>query len=717
MYDKVQRKWNDASSSYNVVKERHAVGFMVLARRTLGVVLILLVALPVYRVFITPEAGFVGKNTIWMSDTTYSLLWSGFLLVLIPAIVLARMVTPGSIEKRLAGVGKQLSRAHPVGFALTLAVVSGVVTLWFAIDILEGKPNLIDAMAQLLQARYLAAGKLAGPALAEGAFWHIQNTLVTPNGWVSQYPPGHVLLLAVGFQLGAVWLIGPLLVAITVFFTTLVAEKLLPDDLMVARIGAILVAASPFIFGLAAAYMNHITAAAFGTMAIYFALRARDGRNEWAILAGAALAYVFATRPMSAIVFGAVVGFGVWMQSGSRAGTTGRDWLARFGLACLGASPLIALHAVYNAHFFGGIFRFGYDLAHGETTRLGFHQDPWGNWYGLTEAIGYTSADLVALNVNLLESLIPSVALVGAFLVAARRLSAGQRIVVAWALLPVLANLFYWHHGIFMGPRMLNEVAPGWGILTAVAAAGLYRRTPETLMIGRKYSARTLIISHLLIGGIIGFIVLAPQRLLGYRHFMESSRVEAPVTPEPTLVFVHGGWTGRPAMMLAAAGMRLDSVETALRQNSTCRVHRFAIAYSSRRGGDVDSTLPVLDFNPRWTGFPPSLEVSPGNRFRIDESEEMEDFCVREIYAGRNGIIDVSPLMWQGDLPGLPPSGALYVRDMGPELNSIILRRYPERTPLVYHLPAPDADPALVPYEEGMAAIWGRDQPSDGEGR
>lgn len=677
-------------------------------RRLVGVLLVILTVIPAYRLLATPDTGLAGRVTIELSDLNSEMLWYGALIALLAAVVLALLVQPRSLNYWLRRASHLLMVPRSGAFALGLALIAGAITLWFSLHILKGKPNLIDAMSQLLHARYLAAGKLAGPVATEGAFWHIQNTVLTSRGWISQYPPGHPLLLAVGFGIGAVWAVGPLLMVATVFFSALAAERLLSHDRATARLGSIVVAFSPFLIGLAGAYMNHITAAAFGAAAVYFALRARDGHWIWALPTGAAVAYVFATRPLTGVVIGAVIAGTIWWQG---SGASIEPWRRRTilaGGATLGALPLLLLLGAYNLYFFGSPFRFGYDLALGPTAGLGFGRDPWGNQYGPLQALGYTSSDLVALSLNLLDSALPLVTVVGLYLIVARRLSTGERIIAAWALLPVVGNIFYWHHGLFMGPRMLNEAAPAWGIFAAVGAVGVARAIPEHWSLFRGgYSIRVIVIFFLFISGIAGFLLLAPQRMWGYRNFMPSTRIIVPQPDSPSLIFVHGGWTARLGMQLAASGMRLDSLEIALTQNPTCAVANFAAAYTAEQRDESHRPEDLLDFNPDPARLPPQVETSPDNFIRISIDGSLSTRCRREVEADRNGVVDVSPLIWQGDLPGLPASGALYVRDLGPAANAELIRKFPERTPMVFYTPSPDAEPELVSYEDGMAAIWG----------
>src|SRR5256714_4491386 len=176
-------------------------------------------------------------------------------------------------------------------------------------------------MVQLTQARYAAAGGLAGPVDDLYEFWHLPNSIVTSSGGISQYPPGHVVLLALGMVIGAPAAIGPILVGVTVFFTTLAADRLLPDDKAVARLGALMLALSPFLLGLAGAFMNHIAAAAFISAAVYCAVRRFDGGSfGFAILAGAAVGAVFTVRPLTAGVAALVVAFAWVLRAGGGGG-------------------------------------------------------------------------------------------------------------------------------------------------------------------------------------------------------------------------------------------------------------------------------------------------------------------------------------------------------------------------------------------------------------
>jgi hypothetical protein len=148
--------------------------------------------------------------------------------------------------------------------------------------------------------------------------------------------------------------------------------------------------------------------------------------------------------------------------------------------------------------------------------------------------------------------------------------------------------------------------------------------------------------------------------------------------------------------------MRLDSVETAIRQNSTCAVHEYA---SAREAG---SALPALDLSPRAFPLPQAVTISEGNRIRVLPGEKLSGECARQAAADRLGTLDVTPLLWRGDLPGLAGEGTMFVRDLGPEMNLSMIAAHPERQPYVLMVTGADRGPELTTYAAGMDRLWGQ---------
>jgi hypothetical protein len=80
---------------------------------------------------------------------------------------------------------------------------------------------------------------------------------------------------------------------------------------------------------------------------------------------------------------------------------------------------------------------------------------------------------------------------------------------------------------------------------------------------------------------------------------------------------------------------------------------------------------------------------------------------LREVASDTLGILDISSLLWQTDLPELPGHGTMIVRDMGPEANARLIARYPDRTPMFfYRSERENKGPQLVSYAEGLKRLW-----------
>jgi hypothetical protein len=685
-----------------VYRSRHSESGRV-AVRLIGALLLALSMFPVYRLLASPETGLAGSVTVSLLDVYSDFMWAGLLLMLPVALMCGLFMTPAMLDRASAALCMP-ARLRTWHYAALLGLLSFGVTLLFTLTVLDGWPNHIDSLAQMLHARFWAEGRLAGPSGADGGFRALQNSLFTGRGWVSQYPPGHVALLAVALWLGAPAALGACLVGLTVFVATLLVRRLFPDDDMLAVLAPALLAVSPFFVLLGGSFMNHVTAAAGVTLGAYALLRAWQDRAAWAFAAGAAFAWSFATRPWSTLTMVAALVLTIPFLTPER--VTRHRFVAVHSRALLGAAPVMAAFLAYNTHFFGGPLTMGYNLALGPGMRLGFHRDPWGNMYGLREALGYTSSDLITLSVNLLETPIPTVAVVGMFLLLLPRLGPAVRVLLAWALLPVVSNMLYWHHGQFMGPRMLHEAAPAWVLLFSAAAIGLIRRAPRN-PIGR-FNLRTAAAGALAAAVLLGPGYLAPQRATSYGgEWLAVTRAAVPQPNRPALVFVHGAWTGRVAMTLAAAGYRLDQIETLLRQNTTCTVHRLAALKAAGAHDAAGALYSRLDTVPRPDRLPESIEIAPGDMMRLRDGDTLTPECIREIESDRFGIIDVAPFLWQGDLPGGPARGALFVRDMGPERNAVLIARNPGRIPWLFMLTDPNGEPQLMPYDEGIRLLWG----------
>jgi hypothetical protein len=158
-------------------------------------------------------------------------------------------------------------------------------------------------------------------------------------------------------------------------------------------------------------------------------------------------------------------------------------------------------------------------------------------------------------------------------------------------------------------------------------------------------------------------------------------------------------------MRMVAHGLRLDSLEIAMRYNPTCDVDSFARWYAEDPATRSRTRPPIdLDFNPHQEI--PKLQIANGDDIRARPGVPMTPACLRQVASDTLGIVEVASLLWQADLPGSSGPGAMVVRDMGPEANAPLIARYPERVPMVFYRPTKEGPPALVPYTAGMTALW-----------
>jgi hypothetical protein len=694
-------------------------------QRWLGAALLLLVLLPIHAWTGPGDEGSPAAHLTALAQSYYTAMLLGGIGILVVSIPLGFLRAPG----RAAGIlGDRLHAAliAPSGwaFALGMGLAAGALTVLISVYAFDRAPVLLDGVVQIVHARYLAAGKLAGPVLESPEFTLFQYTVHLPTGWASQYPPGHAILLALGFLAGVPWLVGPVLAAATVALTARVAEELLPDRRVAARLGTVILAASPFFLSHAATYMNHVTAAAFGTFALWAALRGTSDRRSaygWVAAAGCAAGATFATRPLSGAVMGVVAAAALLVHGRGCVGVDrrGRRQVIRlliFAAACL--LPVAGV-LVYNQILFGGATRFGYLVAEGPGHGLGFHTDPWGNPYGPLDALVQTSRYLLALGMDLFPAPLSLTALIGIFLVWRPAHSGGMRLILLWAALPLVAQAFYWHQDLFIGPRLLNEFAPAWAILSAVAAVELLRGTRQARPTERRRFDRHAALScALALSAILAAAWMTPRRVAHYaQQWGAHARTPVPAVAEPALIFVHEAWSERLGARLAAWGLRADSIRAVLRHNTSCEVHNAldamesGVSATAEAGPDPVGATEARPWDRLRFRAEPALGIREaairgGTTVRTRPGEQPGAECLRQAHADRYGTVPLPELLWRGDLPGLETGGIRFVRDLGPELNRKMLRLESRRRPWVYARTSVDADPVLLSYDEAMERLW-----------
>ena len=693
------------------------------SRQALGAILIVFAFVPFYRLMDTSiDAPHRGVSIDVGQVIPQLALW-GTIVTLLLAWLFARIIPGRAIREMGRAFGTWLSKPSATTYAVTLAGISFGLSVLAGHFLYQGFFTNVDEIASAIHARYLANGLLAGPIAEAPEAWLIPNTLIVSEGWVSHFPPGHLVAMAALIRVGIPMLLGPIFAGLLAGLLALSLPKLLPGHPGPARVAALLVALAPFTFFMGGGSMSHISAGAFGAAVLYSALRARDGSAWWGVAAGAAVGLMVSDRPLIGLVVGTVFTLGLW---GPPAFTDRRHaWFLRRAAATLvGGAPFAVFLGWFNQRLYGSPFTMGYLTAFGDRHRLGLHMDPWGFPYGVREAVAFTSSDVLSFGIQLLETPFPVTALIGLYLLLAPRLPKGIGVLAAWAFLPVVANAYYWFHDV----RMLFEAAPAWitlGVIAALELAGglgsnvdgpgTTEAAPDRGHPDQEHSrdwrswTADMTTWTIVVGMVSALVWGAPTRWRSYRWSEETlQRITVPSLPteEPAIVFVHTSWNERLSSRLQGpGGMRQDSVIAALRRNTNCGLHLYTLAREAGGG----TPRPEVDLE-QIPGAPPGIErppSPPGATLRTRAGEPFGNACVREVNADRYGAVALAPLIWQGDLPGLEEGRPMFVRDFGPELNRRLLDAYPERQPFVFVPKDPSRPPEIVAYDEAMAQLWG----------
>ena len=331
-----------------------------------------------------------------------------------------------------------------------LAIWVFLFTAGAAVLVYERHPHIQDEVSYLIQARYLAAGRISMPAPPAPRAFHLDLMTYEPSRWYSPFPPGWPAVLAAGVLLGFPWLVNPLLSALNLVLARRLARDLFGER--VADIAALLLAVSPWFLFMGMSLMSHTVTLTLALMAALSVSRAREtGSARYAGLGGLAVGAASLARPLDGAVL--ALAMGVWLVSGAAP-----KRLIRAG--AFAAAMLIAgsLALPYNRALTGNALKFPVDdyfdrYYHPGVNRLGFGPDRGLPWqidpfpgHGLRDVLANADLNLTSINWELFGwgcgSLLPIVAL----------FFSGRAARKDWMLLAVAASVaaaysFYWFSG------------------------------------------------------------------------------------------------------------------------------------------------------------------------------------------------------------------------------------------------------------------------------
>ena len=566
--------------------------------------------------------------------------------------------------------------------------------------VFNGRPLLVDEVAQLFQARVFANGRIAG-ALDPAPELFSALHLVERDGRVfSQFPPGGPAVLAIGVLLGAVWIAVPLCGAVAVWCFIEFTRGVEAERPGVSLLASLLFAFAPYMVFMSGSQMNHVPTL-LGVCAALLALERATApgasnrrRSLLALMCGLALGFAATVRPVDAAAFALPIAAWLLWRAGRN-----RHEIVPLIASGIGVAVPVGLMLWFNARTTGAPLLFGYEALWGKGHELGFHAAPWGVAHTPARGLELVSLYFLRLQTYLFETPIPSLvaAIVALLLVPALRRLDG--VLLAGSALLVLLYFAYWHDGFYLGPRFFVCLLPALALWSA-------RAFPEwRARWGRRASYR-IVISASVVSLFIAVGIMAPLRAREYRSGLKTMRWDVDSAARRmgvrnAVVFVRESWGAQLMVRLWARGLSHAEAQALYHFVDACALERGLD--SLERIGGRDSVarrvmLPLLADSTRVVRSPYSADSTE----RFLPGAPYGPRCIRRIEEDRAGFTVYLPfLVADGE-------NVVYARDLHAR-DSLLLARYPSRT---VHLvrPASDSEGVLPRFwpvrRDSLMAAW-----------
>jgi Dolichyl-phosphate-mannose-protein mannosyltransferase len=429
------------------------------------------------------------------------------------------------VRKRIHAAWFSSDRWDLTALAVTLAACG--FTVWIALVEYHAEPHILDASAYIFQAKIFASRQLSAPVPVNLAAFQGPFMVAYQGRWFAQYAPGTSALLALGLLLHVPWLVEPILGSCALFGIYKIGRLMFSpaEALLALLLGAL----SAFYLFLAASYLSHTIALFFG---VYYVLALlhfdRRPRQHTLVLAAICAGGLFLTRELSAVLVcgGSTL---VLLCLHSRQWWLSRGTIARMAIlpACV-LGGCAVLYLLYNAEQTGSLFLLPRTLFNPDD-RYGFGQGI--GFYGQhTVAAGFVNLDqlLTVLLIDLYGwpfyltlAFVPL-----AFLRCLRELQ-WDVFCLGLASLLIVAQVGYFYHGIYLGPRYLLDALPFLLLLTARGMTALYylmiklagRIAPMIHAHRRRIYSRSLVVA--LVVMLMGCTLLyyLPRQIVLYHNY------------------------------------------------------------------------------------------------------------------------------------------------------------------------------------------------------
>lgn len=624
----------------------------------------------------------------WISGSAVVLGGAALLAIVSRSVrALWPVVAPGALDDWAA------RRRGVLTVGIALAALAGYVLV--AHFIAGGLSLLIDEMAQTIQARIFATGRLWAPVPRPEEFFTTQHMLFHEGRQFSQFPPGGPGVIALGTLVGAEWLVGPLFAFASVFLWASWLRRT-GEPPATAMLALALFALAPFTLFMSGTRMNHVMTTTLilgASVALLATVRADRSRPLLGLVCGLCYGLAATLRPVDAASF-ALPG-GAWLLA-----LAYRDRRRVPDLLLSGVGVALPLLFVFwfNAQTTGAPTLFGYQLLWGHEHDLGFHMAPWGKEHTPVRGVELVANYFLLLQRHFLETPVPALlAVCGAFLLV-RRVSGEDRYLLAAALILIVSYWAYWHAGKFMGPRFMVPLTPMLALWTA-RFPGLLREWMRGRLGDRFGAGRT---THLAWRGAVYAMLLSlaiagayavPLRWKQYAHnfavFRWDPKTEsAKAGVRDALVLVREGWESQLVVRMWGLGISHPRSELYYRAIDACRLE--STLGELERQPRMDSTTAIrrLDGLVGDSLQVVSVRLRSGFNVRVQQGAPYSARCLSRIRESETGVIALAPIV------AAPPDGNVYARDLHAR-DTLLVARYPNRP--IWLLGAESHEPNALP--------------------
>lgn len=592
--------------------------------------------------------------------------------------------------------------ARPRLTTTLLACASFVCYLVSARWVFDGRPLLVDEVAQLFQARIFATGRIAG-TLDQAPELFSALHLVERDGRVfSQFPPGGPGVLALGLLLGAAWVAVPLCGALAVWCFSMFTRGVEADRPGVSLLASLLFAFAPYMVFMSGSQMNHVPTL-LGVCAAFLALEratTRDAssqrRSLFALACGLALGFAATVRPVDAAAFALPIA--AWLAW--RALRDRRE-LGPLLASGLGVAIPVAWMLWFNARTTGAALLFGYEALWGKGHELGFHAAPWGVAHTPARGLELVSLYFLRLQTYLFETPIPSlVGAIGALLLVPR-LRRVDGVLLAGSAMLVALYFAYWHDGFYLGPRFYVCLLPALALWSA-------RVLPEWRARWGAGASYRILTSAALASVAIALGIMLPLRAREYRSGLRTMRWDVAAAARragvrDAIVFVRESWGAQLMVRLWARGLSHAEAQALYHFVDACALERGLDSLERIGGRDAVARavmLPLLADSARVIRSPFSVDSTE----RFLPGAPYGPRCVRRVEEDRAGFTVF--------LPFLVADGehVVFARDLHAR-DTILLARYPSRAVYLVRPPS-DSEGALPRFwplsRDSLRSAWAR---------